>query len=102
MQITHNEFIDNITGVLLAGGKSLRMGHDKARIEINGQLYEAAAWGLGVDEAFQVVNNSSIDLACFPKHMRHPDDQRVEWEWCELAYFHNNIEMIYWLPWGEA
>ena len=38
MQIPHNEFIDNITGVLLAGGKSLRMGHDKARIEISGRL----------------------------------------------------------------
>ena len=35
MQITHNRFIDNITGVLLAGGKSLRMGYDKARIEID-------------------------------------------------------------------
>jgi molybdopterin-guanine dinucleotide biosynthesis protein A len=37
MQISHNEYVINITGVLLAGGKSLRMGHDKARIEIGGQ-----------------------------------------------------------------
>ena len=37
MQITHNGFIDNTTGVLLAGGKSLRMGHDKACIEIGGR-----------------------------------------------------------------
>jgi molybdopterin-guanine dinucleotide biosynthesis protein A len=37
MKITHNGFIDNITGVLLAGGRSLRMGDDKARIEIDGR-----------------------------------------------------------------
>jgi molybdopterin-guanine dinucleotide biosynthesis protein A len=37
MQTAHNEFIDNTTGVLLAGGKSLRMGHDKARLEIGGR-----------------------------------------------------------------
>jgi molybdopterin-guanine dinucleotide biosynthesis protein A len=38
MHISRNEFIDNTTGVLLAGGKSLRMGHDKARIEIEGRF----------------------------------------------------------------
>jgi len=37
MQIPHNEFIKNTTGVLLAGGKSLRMGYDKTGIEISGQ-----------------------------------------------------------------
>ena len=37
MQISHNEFKHDTTGVLLAGGKSLRMGHDKARIEIGGR-----------------------------------------------------------------
>jgi len=36
MLITHNEIYDDITGVLLAGGKSRRMGVDKACIEING------------------------------------------------------------------
>jgi len=36
MQITHNVFIENTTGVLLAGGKSLRMGHDKACIDVGG------------------------------------------------------------------
>lgn len=36
MQISHNEFIDNTTGVLLAGGKSLRMGCDKACLEVSG------------------------------------------------------------------
>ena len=36
MHISHNESKNNITGVLLAGGKSLRMGQDKARIEVNG------------------------------------------------------------------
>jgi molybdopterin-guanine dinucleotide biosynthesis protein A len=37
MHISHNEFIDNTTGVLLAGGKSRRMGYDKTRIELAGQ-----------------------------------------------------------------
>ena len=37
MQISHNEFIKNTTGVLLAGGRSRRMGHDKTRIEIVGR-----------------------------------------------------------------
>jgi molybdopterin-guanine dinucleotide biosynthesis protein A len=37
MQISHNEFIEEITGVLLAGGKSRRMGHDKVCIEIGGR-----------------------------------------------------------------
>ena len=36
MQNSHSGFIKNTTGVLLAGGKSLRMGDDKARIEIDG------------------------------------------------------------------
>ena len=37
MQISHNEFIKDTTGVLLAGGKSLRIGYDKTGIEISGQ-----------------------------------------------------------------
>jgi len=37
MHIPHNESKNDTTGVLLAGGKSLRMGQDKARIEINGK-----------------------------------------------------------------
>ena len=37
MQIPHNEFIKDTTGVLLAGGRSRRMGHDKTRIEIGGR-----------------------------------------------------------------
>ena len=36
MHISHNESKNDTTGVLLAGGKSLRMGQDKARIEVNG------------------------------------------------------------------
>jgi len=45
MQIPHNEnspslYLD-VTGVLLAGGKSRRMGRDKARLQLNGQtLFE--------------------------------------------------------------
>ncbi len=36
MQISHNEFIADTTGVLLSGGKSLRMGQAKACIEVFG------------------------------------------------------------------
>lgn len=71
-------------------------------IEINGSLHEAAAWALDVEDAFELVNSSSINLACFPKHMRHPEDQRVEWEWCELAYFHSHVDLVWWLGDGEA
>ena len=43
MQIQHNEKIANLTGVLLAGGKSHRMGQDKASIKINGvTMFERA------------------------------------------------------------
>lgn len=38
MQIPHNEIHADVTGVLLAGGQSRRMGRDKARIEINGEM----------------------------------------------------------------
>ncbi len=41
MHVSHNDRASavsaDITGVLLAGGKSLRMGYDKARIEVAGQ-----------------------------------------------------------------
>lgn len=43
MQIQHNEKISDLTGVLLAGGKSRRMGQDKAHIELNGgTMFERA------------------------------------------------------------
>ncbi len=37
MHISHETHMEDITGVLLAGGKSRRMGYDKACIEIGGQ-----------------------------------------------------------------
>lgn len=43
MQNTHNEKINDATGVLLAGGKSTRMGRDKASIDLSGSpLYSPA------------------------------------------------------------
>ena len=37
MHDSHSAHINDVTGVLLAGGKSVRMGYDKARIAVGGQ-----------------------------------------------------------------
>lgn len=37
MQNSHNDLMEDVTGVLLAGGKSRRMGYDKAYIEVEGR-----------------------------------------------------------------
>jgi len=43
MQIPHNEKHPDLTGVILAGGQSRRMGQDKARMQISGRtLFEGA------------------------------------------------------------
>lgn len=56
MQITHNEYVENTTGVLLAGGKSLRMGHDKACIEVGGStLLSRSLDLLRRDTAFRIT-----------------------------------------------
>ena len=63
-------------------------------IQIDGQLYEAAAWGADVDNAFAVLHE------CFEwEHMRALDES-AEWEWCELASFDGAL--IWWLEAGEA
>ncbi len=69
-------------------------------LQMDGKLYEAAAWGPYVDHAFEVVNSSDVALAAFPQHQRRPDDERIEWEWCELAFFCGPL--IWWLEAGEA
>lgn len=50
MQYSHNEkhvdLITDVTGVLLAGGKSLRMGYDKANIEVSGKTLAARSLDL--------------------------------------------------------
>lgn len=49
-----------------------------------------------MDDAFGVLHE------CFElEHMR-PMDQSAEWEWCELAYFHSHVDLIWWLEAGEA
>jgi len=65
-------------------------------IEINGSLYEAAAWALDVDDAFGVLPQC-YDL----EHMR-AIDKSAEWEWCELAYFHSHVDLVWWLGDAEA
>lgn len=46
MQTAHNETYSDVTGVLLAGGRSLRMGQDKALLEVGGQSLFARALAL--------------------------------------------------------
>ncbi|MDH3997442.1 MAG: molybdenum cofactor guanylyltransferase [Desulfuromonadales bacterium] len=46
MQDSHNEISEEITGVLLAGGKSIRMGRDKASIEVSGLTLAARSLDL--------------------------------------------------------
>lgn len=65
-------------------------------IEINGCLYETAAWGIDVDDAFGVLHE------CFELDKIRPMDQSAEWEWCELAHFHSHVDLIWWLEAGEA
>jgi len=43
MQISHIDKYPDVTGVILAGGKSRRMGTDKARLELAGQTLFARA-----------------------------------------------------------
>jgi molybdopterin-guanine dinucleotide biosynthesis protein A len=57
MQISHNEYVVNTTGVLLSGGKSLRMGQDKAQIEFRGQTL--ISWALD----FLRLNFASVLIA---------------------------------------
>jgi molybdopterin-guanine dinucleotide biosynthesis protein A len=57
MQIPHNEYMIDTTGVLLSGGKSLRMGQDKAQIEFRGQTL--ISWALD----FLRLNFASVLIA---------------------------------------
>lgn len=54
MHISHNDETGSITGVLLAGGKSRRMGYDKAAIEVDGQTLFAKSLAL-LRQYFQAV-----------------------------------------------
>ena len=54
MHISHNDINDDITGVLLAGGKSRRMGVDKARIVVGGRTLFSISLDL-LRQYFQIV-----------------------------------------------
>lgn len=56
MQISHNEIRHpDVTGVLLAGGESTRMGRDKALIEVSGQTMFSRPLALLRQFFFQVI-----------------------------------------------
>ena len=64
MQNTHNEKINDTTGVLLAGGKSTRMGQDKASIELSGTpIYSSALEFLRQHFQAVIIAGDRPDLA---------------------------------------
>ncbi len=65
-------------------------------IQIDGELYEAAAWGLDVEDAFGVLHE------CFELEHQRALDPNAEWEYCALAYFHSDVDLMWWLEAGEA
>ena len=65
-------------------------------IEISGNLYEAAAWALDVDDAFGVLHE------CFElEHMRCLDGS-AEWEWTRLATYDGDVDLLWWIEAAEA
>lgn len=65
-------------------------------IQIDGQLFEAAHWGMCVDEAFSYVNQQ-IQWLRFRAW-----DPNAEWEYAELAFYEDGPSLVYWLPEAEA
>lgn len=64
MQTTHNDKYPDVTGVILAGGKSRRMGTDKARLELSGlTLFERSLQLLQSFFATVVIAGDRPDLA---------------------------------------
>lgn len=64
MQIPHTDRYPDVTGVILAGGKSRRMGTDKARLELAGQsLFERALQLLQGFFATIIIAGDRPDLA---------------------------------------
>ena len=64
MQNKHNEKYPDVTGVILAGGKSRRMGTDKARLKLSGQsLFERSLELLQSFFATIIIAGDRPDLA---------------------------------------
>ena len=64
MQNTHTDKYLDVTGVVLAGGKSRRMGTDKARLELAGQsLFERSLELLQSFFATIIIAGDRPDLA---------------------------------------
>ena len=65
-------------------------------ISINGQLFEAAHWGMCVDEAFSYINDQH------EWELMRPMDPSAEWEWAELALYEDGPSLVYWMGEAEA
>jgi len=63
---------------------------------INDELYEAAAWGECVDQAFSFINEK------YEWELMRCLDESAEWEWAEIAFYRDDPRLVYWMGEAEA